>query len=116
VVFAKTEVIGLLEEGIPENNVIAAYSSAMAHRVAELLNRLGVEEKIVVTGGIAKNEGIVRRLEQELGVKSAELEWYDPEMREKGVPFDSQVAGALGAAVFGYTLLERGKAKSAREG
>ncbi|MFW6112393.1 MAG: acyl-CoA dehydratase activase, partial [Chloroflexota bacterium] len=51
VVFAKTEVIGLLEEGVPENNVIAAYSSAMAHRVAELLNRLGVEEKFVITGG-----------------------------------------------------------------
>ncbi|MFP3975531.1 MAG: hypothetical protein ACLFVK_04840 [Dehalococcoidia bacterium] len=54
-------------------------------------------------------------MEQELGVKSAEPEWYDPEMRDKGVPFDSQIAGALGAAVFGYTMLERGKANSVRK-
>jgi bzd-type benzoyl-CoA reductase Q subunit len=115
VIFAKTEIIGLLEEGWPENNIIAAYCSAMAHRVAELLNRLGVEEKFAITGGIAKNIGVVKRLEEELKTRTAELEWYDPDMRDKGLPFDTQIAGGLGAALFAKAMLERGKTKSARK-
>ena len=63
VVFAKSEVVGLLESGMPENDIMAAYCSAMAHRIMELLHRLGVKEKFVITGGIAKNEGVVKRLE-----------------------------------------------------
>ena len=114
-VFAKTEVVGLLQEGMPENDIIAAYCSAMAHRICELLNRLGIEEKFVITGGIAKNIGVVKRLEKEMGVTTAELTWYDPKMRDKGLPFETQIAGGIGAAVFGAAMLERGKAKSARK-
>jgi bzd-type benzoyl-CoA reductase Q subunit len=115
VVFAKTEVVGLLQAGTPDNQIMAAYCSAMAHRITELLNRLGMEEKFAITGGIAKNVGIVKRLEKELGVKTAELGWYDPQMRDKGLPFDTQIAGATGAALFSQALLERGKVKSARK-
>lgn len=63
VVFAKTEIVGLLEEGVLDNEIIAAYCSAIAHRILELLNRLGVQEKFVIIGGIAKNEGVAKRLE-----------------------------------------------------
>jgi benzoyl-CoA reductase subunit A len=115
VVFAKTEVMGLLQEGVPENDVMAAYCAAMAHRITELLNRLGMEEKFAITGGIAKNEGVVKRLEKEMKVKTVETEWHDPNMRDKGLPFDTQIAGGLGAALFAYAMLERGKAKSARK-
>jgi bzd-type benzoyl-CoA reductase Q subunit len=115
VVFAKTEVIGLLEAGTPENEIMAAYCSAMAHRIMELLNRLGVKEKFVITGGIAKNEGVVRRLEKELKIKTAEQVWFNKEYRDKNIPFDTQIAGAIGAALFGNTLLKMGKAKSARK-
>jgi benzoyl-CoA reductase subunit A len=115
VVFAKTEVVGLLQAGTPDNEIMAAYCSAMAHRITELLNRLGIEEKFAITGGIAKNAGVVKRLEKELGVKTAELGWYDPQMRDKGLPFDTQIAGAIGAALFSQALLERGKVKSARK-
>jgi bzd-type benzoyl-CoA reductase Q subunit len=114
VVFAKSEVIGLLEQGMAENDIMAAYCSAMAHRIIELLNRLGVQEKFVITGGIAKNEGVVKRLEKELGIKTMETEWHKKEMRGE-VPFDTQIAGGVGAAVFGFTMLERGKVKSARK-
>ncbi|OGP55282.1 MAG: benzoyl-CoA reductase, bzd-type, subunit Q [Deltaproteobacteria bacterium RBG_13_52_11] len=114
VVFAKSEVVGLLEQGMPENDIMAAYCSAMAHRIIELLNRLGVQEKFVITGGIAKNEGVVKRLEKELGIKNMEKAWYKKEMRDK-VPFDTQIAGAIGAAMFGFAMLERGKVKSARK-
>ena len=115
VVFAKSEVIGLLQEGVPENDIMAAYCSAMAHRILELLNRLGIEEKFAITGGIAKNVGVVKRLEKELGVQTAELAWHDAKMRDAGLPFDTQIAGATGAALFANALLERGRVKSARK-
>ena len=115
VVFAKSEVIGLLEAGTPENEIMAAYGSAMAHRIMELLNRLGVKEKFVITGGIAKNEGVVKRLEKALKIKTAEQVWYNKEYRDNNIPFDTQIAGAIGAALFGHVLLKMGKAKSARK-
>jgi benzoyl-CoA reductase subunit A len=115
VVFAKSEVVGLLQAGVPENEIIAAYCAAMAHRITELLNRLGMEEKFAITGGIAKNTGVVNRLEKEMGVTTAELGWHDPKMRNKGLPFDTQIAGGIGAALFGAAMLERGRAKSARK-
>ena len=115
VVFAKSEVIGLLEAGTPENEIMAAYCSAMAHRIMELLNRLGVKEKFVITGGIAKNEGVVKRLEKELGIKTADRVWYKKEYIDRGYPFDTQLAGAIGAALFGQALLKMGKAKSVRK-
>lgn len=114
VVFAKSEVMGLLEQGVSGNEIMAAYCSAMAHRVTELLKRLGVKEKFVITGGIAKNEGVVKRLEKELGIRTAEQVWANPKYRNKNFPFDTQLAGAMGAALFGQTLLETGKVKSVR--
>lgn len=115
VVFAKSEVVGLLQAGVPENDIIAAYCSAMAHRIVELLNRLGIEEKFAITGGIAKNIGVTRRLAQEMGTQTAELEWGDEKMRGKGLPFETQIAGATGAAIFAHAMLERGKVQSARK-
>jgi bzd-type benzoyl-CoA reductase Q subunit len=114
VVFAKSEVVSLLESGLAENEIMAAYCSAMAHRMMELLNRLGVREKLVITGGIAKNEGVVKRLEKELGIKAGEPIWNKEAYRDRGYPFDTQVAGAIGAALFGNTLLKTGKARSSR--
>ena len=113
VVFAKSEVVGLLEKGVPENDIMAAYCAAMAHRIMELLNRLGVHEKFVITGGIAKNEGVVKRLGKELGIKTAEKVWYKP--AHKNYPFDTQIAGALGAALFAEAMVSKGKVKSARK-
>jgi benzoyl-CoA reductase subunit A len=81
----------------------------------ELLNRLGVKEKFVITGGIAKNDGVVKRLEKELGIKTAERVWNKKEYVDRGYPFDTQLAGGIGAALFGQTLLKMGKAKSERK-
>ena len=90
--FAKSESSGLMRRGWPKEKVLAAYCSAMAHRVFTLLERVGVEREFAITGGIAKNPGVVRRIERELGfegLKSA---------------IDSQIAGALGAALFAQVL------------
>ncbi|MDP2914700.1 MAG: benzoyl-CoA reductase, bzd-type, subunit Q [Candidatus Aminicenantes bacterium] len=95
VVFAKSEAVGLLRKGWPKEKVLAAYSSAMAHRVVELLQRIQVEEDFAVTGGIAKNEGVVKRIEKELKIKALEPK------------FDTQIAGALGGALFAKALVEK---------
>ena len=97
VVFAKSEASGLLREGWPREKVLAAYSSAMAHRVVSLLERIGMEEDFGITGGIAKNKGVVQRLESRLGVQALEPR------------YDTQIAGALGAALFAKSLIEKGK-------
>ncbi len=99
VVFAKSEATALLREGWPKNKVLAAYCSAMAHRVVTLLERIGVEEYFAITGGISKNIGVVKRLEDELGVKSLATD-YDP-----------QIAGAIGAALFAEALVKKQRSK-----
>ena len=70
VVFAKTEVVSLMRQGWSKEKVLAAYCGAMAIRVANLLKRKGVEEDFAITGGIAKNIGVVSRIEELIGVKA----------------------------------------------
>ncbi|UCB58473.1 MAG: benzoyl-CoA reductase, bzd-type, subunit Q [Thermoplasmatales archaeon] len=97
VVYAKSEATGLLREGWPKNKVLAAYCSAMAHRIMTLLERIGVEKDFAITGGIAKNKGVVIRLEKEVGM---------PIMK---TDYDTQIAGALGAALFAKALVDKGR-------
>ena len=97
VVFAKSEASALLRTGWSKERVLAAYCSAMAHRVVTLLERIGVETDFAITGGIAKNKGVVQRLEKELGVTALQAK------------YDSQIAGALGAALFAKALLEKSR-------
>jgi len=95
VVFAKSEALGLLKGGWSKNKVVAAYCQAMAERVVSLLERIGVEKEFFITGGIAKNPGVVKRIERLLKIDAVETK------------YDSQIAGALGAALFGYTLVQK---------
>jgi bzd-type benzoyl-CoA reductase Q subunit len=90
VVYARSEASALLREGWPRNKVLAAYCSAMANRVAKLLERFEVVKEFAITGGIGKNRGIVERIENQLGVQSLRTE------------YDAQIAGALGAALIGW--------------
>jgi bzd-type benzoyl-CoA reductase Q subunit len=95
VIFAKTEATGLLRAGWPKNKVIAAYCSAMAHRVVTLLEKINVEKDFAITGGIAKNIGVVNRLQDEIGIEILKTD------------YDTQIAGALGAALFAKVLAEK---------
>jgi len=97
VIFAKTEAIRLLHDGWSKNYVLAAYCAAMAQRVYTLIQRIGVVEDFAITGGIAKNIGVVKRVEDKLGVKGVEIK-----------P-DPQIAGALGAALFARDRLAKEK-------
>jgi benzoyl-CoA reductase subunit A len=95
VIFAKAESLALLRQGWTKERVAAAYHAAMADRIVDLLNRVGVEKDFVITGGVAKNMGIVTRLENILKIKPLE-----PKM-------DPILAGALGAGLFARALYEK---------
>lgn len=95
VIFAKSEAIGLLRKGWPKEKVLAAYCRAMADRVTGLLEKIKVEPEFCITGGIAKNIGVVERIENKLGIKALES------------TIDTQIAGALGAALFAKALIEK---------
>ncbi len=97
VVFAKSEAVGLLRKGWPKEMVLAAFCSAMAKRIAELLERIKVEKDFAITGGIAKNVGVVKRLEEIIGIRSLPM--------KEG--FDPMTAGGIGAALFAKALYEK---------
>ena len=92
VVFAKSEASGLLREGWSKEKVLASYCSAMSHRVVTLLERIGVEKEFAITGGIGKNPGVVDRIARELNITPMKTD------------MDTQIAGALGAALFANAL------------
>ena len=101
VAFAKTEAMGLLRKGWSKEKVLAAYTRAMAVRMANLINRVGLEKELVITGGQSKNIGIVRRIEIVLGAKCLPM----PNWRENGL--DPMIAGALGAAILAKHFMRR---------
>jgi benzoyl-CoA reductase subunit A len=92
VVFAKSEVLALARQGVPTRDILAALCDGVAERVKGLLRAVGVEEDFVISGGISKNVGVVRRVEQKLGTTSH-------------ICFEPQVVGALGAALFARDFL-----------
>jgi benzoyl-CoA reductase subunit A len=107
-VFAKSEATALLKAGWSLDRVLASYCAAMAERVASLIDRLGMEPDFFITGGIAKNVGVVRRIERLVGVEAVRL--------PADTVYDPQIAGALGAALFGHVLFKKQGATAARAG
>jgi benzoyl-CoA reductase subunit A len=99
VVYAKSEATGLLRNGWTTEKVLAAYCRAMAERIYSLVERLGVEPAFAVTGGMAKNRGVIERLMPMIGLEAAKTQW------------DTQIAGAVGAALLGYALCQKGEGR-----
>ena len=88
-VFAESEVVSLVSEGRPVEDILHAIHNAIADRTMGLLERLGeAEPRAVMTGGVAKNIGVVKALEERLPTPLAI--YYEP-----------QIVGALGAALIG---------------
>ena len=102
VVYAKTEATGLLRKGWEVNEVLAAYCSAMASRISELLEKIQVEKEFAITGGMAKNRGVIDRLMKIIGIEPLKTKW------------DTQIAGAAGAALFGFALVQKGKGRKTK--
>ena len=68
-VFAESEVISQLARKADINALVRGIHDSVAVRTASLIRRLGLREPLVMTGGVARNSGVVRALEQALGVQ-----------------------------------------------
>lgn len=87
VVFAETEIIGLLAQGVAPADIAAGVQNAIASRVSALAGR-AFSQPVCFTGGVALQPGMVRALEAALGCPVR-------------VPASPQYTGALGAAILG---------------
>jgi predicted CoA-substrate-specific enzyme activase len=91
-VFAERNVQLLLRQGEHRNDILAGASEAIAERAYSLLARVGIQEAFSMSGGVAKNLGVVRYLEEKLGLKAH-------------IAQEPQIIGALGAALFARNSL-----------
>ena len=87
-VFAESEVISLVGEGKPMDEIAAGIELSVAKRCFVMSKKAGAVDKITLTGGCAKNDGLKEAIEKVLNLKVIEL------------PIDPQLMGALGAAEF----------------
>jgi (R)-2-hydroxyacyl-CoA dehydratese activating ATPase len=87
-VFAESEVISLLARRNPPEEIAAGIQTAVAKRCFTLLKRIGMQPKVTVTGGCAKNHGLIKALSKIINMEVTRL------------PVDPQIIGALGAAVY----------------
>ncbi|OGO05821.1 MAG: hypothetical protein A2Y60_06070 [Chloroflexi bacterium RBG_13_54_9] len=86
-VFAKTDAMSLLKKGTPKADILAGLHDAIAVRCLNLLKRVDIQKDFTITGGVAKNQGMVAKLKEKVGL--------DPILAP-----DPQIIGALGAALF----------------
>lgn len=95
-VFAESEVISQLAQGSDKCDIINGIHHSVAARVVGLAHRVGVRDKVVMTGGVAQNSGVVSALQEELGHQV-----YTTPL--------AQYIGALGAALFAWQKATRKK-------
>jgi len=93
-VFAESEVVSLIAEGHPREEIIKGIIYSVVERTVSMARRVGVEEKLMMTGGVAKNTALREALGESLGFKVL-------------VPDEPQAVGALGAALIAAEELEK---------
>lgn len=88
-VFAETEVVSLLAGGADRAEIARGLHESIAARTSSLVYRVGLDEAVMMTGGVAKNSAVVKALEEKLQLRII-------------VPPEPQIAGALGAALLAW--------------
>jgi predicted CoA-substrate-specific enzyme activase len=88
-VWAQADVIKLINNRHPAEDICAGINTAMANRVSMLANTLKIQKDVCITGGVAKNDGVVTALNKILGIRIRRIKRIDP-----------QLTGAVGAALF----------------
>ncbi|MGD8867629.1 MAG: acyl-CoA dehydratase activase [Gemmatimonadales bacterium] len=103
-VFAESEVLSWLGKGKKIEDILLGVHQSIAARSAGLLRRVGIEEDVTFTGGVARNLAMIETLSERLGVRV-------------NVSEESHYMGALGAALFAldHILARRAPAKSGRD-
>ncbi|HWP58598.1 MAG TPA: acyl-CoA dehydratase activase [Candidatus Acidoferrales bacterium] len=92
-VFVESDIMSYLAQGKKIEDILGGVHSAIAARTISLVRRVGIEPEVTFTGGVSRNVGMVRALEEKLGMKL-------------NVSPESHFVGALGAALF---ALERAR-------
>jgi predicted CoA-substrate-specific enzyme activase len=85
-VFAESEVVTLVAEGVNREDIVAGLHAAIAKRTLSMVKRVGVAPPVAMAGGVAKNIGVVKAIEEEIGEHLV-------------IPPEPQIIGALGAAL-----------------
>jgi predicted CoA-substrate-specific enzyme activase len=85
-IWAQQEVVASLAEGVPVPDLLAGVHESLADRVSRMVRRIRMEKEVVLTGGGAKNAGLVKALAQQMGVDIL-------------IPSEPLLTGALGAAL-----------------
>lgn len=85
-VFAESEVVSLIADNKERKDIIHGVNKSIATKTAGLAQRVGKKEKFMMTGGVAKNKGVIKALEEKLGGKLF-------------IADEPQICGALGAAL-----------------
>jgi len=93
-VFAESEVISQLANGEKKEDVVNGIHYAITARVVGLARRVGIRDRVVMTGGVAQNAGVVKALQDQL------------EHEVSTSPL-SQYVGSLGAALYAYSKANR---------
>ncbi len=87
-VYAQKDILQLLQQGRHPNDILAGAFDALVRRISTMLERVGIERELSISGGIAKNIGVVKRIE-------------DYFHRKARIFSEPQIVGAIGAALFG---------------
>ena len=93
-VFAESEVVSLIAQNKETDDIVHGLNKAVASKTAALAKRVGGEEKYMMTGGVSKNKGLVKTLEEKLGTKLV-------------ISDKAQLCGALGAALFAADMVKQ---------
>lgn len=94
-VFVESDIMSYLALGKKIEDILGGVHSAIAARTISLVRRVGIEPEVTFTGGVSKNLGMVRALEEKLGLKL-------------NVSPDSHFVGALGASLFALERATKG--------
>jgi len=100
-IFAEQEIVSKIADGVPIEDILAGLHEAIASRVFHMAEKMKIEKDVAMTGGVAKNVGMVKALEDLLGFPVL-------------IAREPLLTGAIGAAILGKELvikaLEKGEA------
>jgi predicted CoA-substrate-specific enzyme activase len=100
-VFVESDIMSYLAQNKKVEDILGGVHSAIAARTISLIRRVGIEPEVAFTGGVSRNIGMVRALEEKLGMKI-------------NVSPDSHYVGALGAAIFALERAVKAKGEPAQ--
>jgi predicted CoA-substrate-specific enzyme activase len=89
-VYAKSEAVAFMRQGEGKADILAGLHESISKRVLVLLRAVGIKDQFVITGGIAKNVGVVAKIGEKVGGIQIHI------------PPEPMIAGAVGAALFAF--------------